>query len=65
MRRDNVPLPPSGQYVRSSPRVTSGAPEAVDRPGRRITRLGDTVQNVVGDTAPVPVPEPDLPVDLP
>jgi RNA polymerase sigma factor (sigma-70 family) len=65
MRDDNVPLPPSGQYVRTGPRVTSGAPEAVDRPGRRITRLGDTIQNTVGET-PVPVPDlPDVPVDVP
>jgi RNA polymerase sigma factor (sigma-70 family) len=64
MRGDNVPLPPAGQHVRSGPRVTSGAPEAVDRPGRRITRLGDTIQGVVGDT--VPVPElPDVPVGVP
>jgi RNA polymerase sigma factor (sigma-70 family) len=63
-RGDNVALPPSGQYVRSGTRVTSGAPDAVDRPGRRITRLGDTIQNTVGDA--VPVPElPDVPVDVP
>ena len=60
---EQVPaVPPSGQYARPQPRPTSGAPAPVDRGGRRITRFGDTVQNIEPPPTPVPVPQlPELP----
>jgi RNA polymerase sigma factor (sigma-70 family) len=54
------PLPPAGRYVRPQQRPTSGAPGPVDREGRRITRLGDTIRNIEPPPAPS-VQVPDVP----
>jgi RNA polymerase sigma factor (sigma-70 family) len=59
-------VPPSSRHVRPQSGPTGSAPAPVNNTLRRGGRLGETVQNVAGQT-PVAVPDPpvDVPVDLP